>query len=246
VLPNIRGALSLAGLLGPAVLRAVAIAGLLYWGASVWEKHAGHDQINFVAKLLIKGNLRKVGALVATVLPDTFDNIFGKRPVSGRFICRSVLATALFWISLLTIRNPRPGSWHLGTFESHFDFNFGFVLCMVFVDWISLIKARWLINVIITRNHTLLSALQFVCVDVAASYALTFIVPVALYFTLLLPMHGVSSDYILRMFVEWLWYFEPLRDYLFHRSENIHLLTVTVPTTLLTSAWTLLLLSGVS
>ena len=34
----------------------------------------------------------------------------------------------------------------------------------------------------------------------------------------------------------------PITDYLFHHSQNIHLITVASPSTLLTSLWTMLLL----
>ena len=104
----------------------------------------------------------------------------------------------------------------------------------------SLAKARLLISWIVTRSYTLAATLVFFCIDVALSYLLPLILAIALPFV----MYGVTG-HIPRFVGEWV-RLVPLTDYLFHHSENIHIITVTVPTTLLTSTWTFLLfISGI-
>jgi hypothetical protein len=222
---------------------AFAFAYFLVLGAKLYEQDARRERLKDVADLMNSGSMTNFGKLVATLVPQIFERIFGSKPFSWKFISRSCLATTIFWIILLSIRNPNPEAWQIGTFYSHRVYNTIFLFSMYVVDWISLIKARLLIRVIIARHYTLAATLRFVCIDVAVSYLLPFVLLVMLSFTPVSPGYR-SSNYIQTMFVEYVLRIRPLRDYLLHHSENIHFLTVAVPTTLLTSAWTILLLTS--
>lgn len=183
------------------------------------------------------GSVTNFGKLVATLVPQIFERIFGSRPFIWKFISRSFLATTIFWILLLAIRNPKLGTWHLGTFPGHYVYNMIFLISMYIVDWVSLIKARFLIKVVIARHSTLAATLRFVCIDIVVSFLLPLVLLIILSFTPVGPRHSVGT-----LFVDYVLNLRPLTDYLFHSGENVHFITVAIPTTLLTSAWTILLL----
>jgi hypothetical protein len=208
--------------------------------AKLYEADASEAALKDVSHLLINGNLTNLGTLVARLVPKIFDRVF--RPnVIWQFILRSMLVTTIVWIILLMIRNPHPFAWQLRTFSSHRIYNTIFILFMYAVDIISLVKARILINLILMHYYTLAATIAFVCIDVAISYLLPLVLFLILAFTPISPLYGAVASYKIGLFVEFVLSFRSITDYLYHQSQNIHLITVVNPSTLFTSAWTMLL-----
>jgi hypothetical protein len=192
---------------------ATAVAGVLYSVAKIYEKDASESALRDFSNLLRSGNLTNLGKLINGAIPRVFDNFFGTKPFSWKFISGSFLATTIFWLLLLFVRNPKPETWQLGTFYSHNTFNVIFLASMYIVDWISLCKARLLIRVIISHRNSLWATLQFVCVDIALSYVLPFCLLIMLSFTPVSSWYNVSIynhlDYIRVMYLEHFVLFSP-------------------------------------
>lgn len=55
------------------------------------------------------------------------------------------------------------------------------------------------------------------------------------------PLYEAVASYKIEVFVEDFLRLRPITDYLYHESQNIHLITVVSPSTLFTSSWTVLL-----
>src|SRR5215470_11287631 len=85
---------------------AIALAVGLVRGAGALEKDASEAALKYVSGLLTRGGLTSFGKLGATLVPTIFDKIFGSRPLSYKFISRSLLATTLFWLTLLVLKHP--------------------------------------------------------------------------------------------------------------------------------------------
>jgi hypothetical protein len=77
---------------------AIALAVGLVRGAKALEKDATEHALKYVSGLLIGGSVADFGKLGATLIPIIFDRIFGSRPLSYKFISRSLLATTVFWL----------------------------------------------------------------------------------------------------------------------------------------------------
>ena len=129
--------------LGPQVKIAIALAGVLYWRAWVHERRASESELRFISNLLINRSFTNLGKLVAHSVPKIFDRVFHPN-VIWQFIWRSVVASTISWAILLTIGNPHPFAWQLGTFSSHRLYNTFFVILMYCVDIVSLWKTHLL------------------------------------------------------------------------------------------------------
>jgi hypothetical protein len=97
ILRKIQSALAPLGL--PA--GAFAFAYFLVLGAKLYEQDARRERLKDVADLMNSGSVTNFGKLVATLVPQIFERIFGSKPFSWKFISRSCLATTIFWIILL-------------------------------------------------------------------------------------------------------------------------------------------------
>jgi hypothetical protein len=144
-----------------------------------------------LASWLISGNVTRVGEVVAHLVPTIFERWFGPKPLSVKFILTSFFTTAVFWILLLILRNEHPDVWRLGTYPSNHLYNTVVVLSMFIVDWVSLIKARLLVNKIL-RIYTLSAAIKFVCIDIVISYFLPLVILIILSFIPISPMYAAS------------------------------------------------------
>jgi hypothetical protein len=148
---------------------AIALAIGLVRGARTLEKDASDRALKYVSGLLIGGDATSFGKIGATLVPAIFDRIFGSRPLSYKFISRSLLAPTLFWIILLAVKHPNwRGVWN----DLITNDMYRLLIPWFIVDWISLVKARFLIKVILIRSHTLLFTTLFVSVDLLISYLL--------------------------------------------------------------------------
>jgi hypothetical protein len=139
------GILSWFGLLAGAVA-------LAYWlpkGADWVEADAKEERLKYISELLKKG-LTSFGPLGALVVPFVFDKIFGSRPISFKFISRSILASILFWLILILVKRP---DWRL-IWNLEFANQPGIPLgvpIMLFIDWVSLTKARFILNSMVSN-----------------------------------------------------------------------------------------------
>src|SRR5215469_11102092 len=138
---------------------AIALAVGLVRGARALEKDASEPALKYVADLLTRGGLSNLGKLGAALVPALFDRIFGSSPLSYKFISRSLLATTLFWVTLLEIKHPNWAHVWDALITQHMYMLF--VPAWYIVDWVSLIKARLLIRLIIKQKRTLSVVLFF-------------------------------------------------------------------------------------
>jgi hypothetical protein len=74
-------------------------------GAKALETGANPQALKYVSGLLTEGNLRNIGKAGAGLVPFVFDKVFGSRPLSFRFISRSITATTIFWLVLLELKH---------------------------------------------------------------------------------------------------------------------------------------------
>jgi hypothetical protein len=68
----------------PATAMALAVG--LVRGARALESDANPDALKYVAGLLTAGDLASFGKLGPTVIPFIFEGVFGRNPLSFRFI----------------------------------------------------------------------------------------------------------------------------------------------------------------
>jgi hypothetical protein len=241
---------------------AIALAVGLVRGARALEKDASEPALKYVSSLLIAGGIRSFGKLGATLVPAIFDRIFGPRPFRYKFISRSFVATTLFWLILLGAKHPnwsnvvplgearfigvnypyfytgRLGGWKLILPV--------FICLWYIIDWASLVKARALMNVMITRQNYLLFLNLFVLLDVVTSYLLTAFVMIVniVWLSYFYPPYGnITSEFmtfLLSYYSNYYLHLSPITGYLSETADHISLYDVLIPSTLLTSVWTLL------
>jgi hypothetical protein len=222
-----------------AVLLAILLAvnWFLVREAKAYEADASKGDLEYIKNLMMNGNTANLAKLVAKVVPELFDRIFGSTSTSRRSIWRSCVATTILCVILMLIRHPSP--WHLGTFYTHSVYNWVFVLSMYIFNWISLVKERFLLDRIL-RNHTLAAILGFVVIDGAVSYLLPLALLIIISFTPLSPMYGVPGH--IQFYVEGFVRLIPIKQYLYHSGQDIHLITAMPLTPLLTSVWTTIMI----
>ena len=100
------------------------------------------------------------------------------------------------------------------------------------LDWISLMKARFVIN-IISNKYALLSTMLYVIIDITLSFSLIILL-IAFNISISVILDNWHNETTMRSVA--------VLDYLSVNRDDITLLDVVVPSTLLTSVWALLLL----
>jgi len=221
----------------------LAVGWFLIRAAKAYEADASTGDLEYVTNLLMSGRLINFGRLIANVLPNIFDRLFGSNLISPLFIWKSFIATSLFWIILVLFRHPSP--LDLGAYSSHHVYNWVFVILMYPTTWVALVKTRFLLGVML-RTHKLtailgvvvidaVTTLALVVIDAIISYVLPFLIVMGLSFTPLSPMYGVSGH--IQFYVDVLRSLTTIKDYLTHHSQNIHLITAIQLSPLLTSVW---------
>lgn len=220
----------------------LALAYGLVRGAGALEKDASDSALAYLSALLFGGNksLRASAELGSAIIPIIFDRIFGPKPVSFKFISRSILASSFFWLFLLALKRA---DWKtaFSDFYSGSPYTavvIGLIVVWYTLDWLSLCKAKLLIRVV-SRRLGSVSALLFFVLDVALSFVLS-IICAGLYIGFLVALRELSADeaiFSLRQLVE----LDPVRDYINAAPRSVTISDVIVPSTLFTSVWTFLL-----
>ena len=220
---------------------AVGLATGLVRGATALEKDANPQALKYVSGLLTGGNIKNIGKASAGLVPIVFDKVFGPKPFSIRFISRSIAATTLFWLILLLLRHA---DWQdqMDAFTQTWDIAVTLIVLWYILDWLSLLKAKLIMGMISTRNAITTSFL-FLTLDIILSYGLAYafsvlfiaIYYVALedqisYFSALESLKSTTQEYSNMSAI-----------FSYFSETRIDLGNVIVPSTMLTSVWTLLL-----
>jgi len=234
---------------------AVALAVGIVQGAKFLEKDANPQALQYVSTLIQKGNLADIGKVGASLVPFMFDKTFGRNPFSFQFISRSIVATTVFWLILLILKHP---NWTI--LENYLLFDFyryiSLLIPLWFVlDWLSLVKGRFFITRVSQRRPAT-SSLSFVIIDTSCSYILALFATVLIslfyynfYSTNIIPsMIPLYVDGPERRFVDLILFpllsdyarLIPLKRYIYMDPTFMKLDFVVVPSTMLTSVWTLL------
>jgi hypothetical protein len=221
---------------------AIGLATGLVRGAKALEKDANPQALTYVSDLLTKGDLQNIGKAGASLVPVVFNKVFGSKPFSFRFISRSVIATTLFWLLLLLLRHA---SWITLIEDVARFWNFYIFLIPLWyiVDYLSLLKAKFLITVIL-QKYAVVTSIAFLLVDVSLSYALSYLVRIIVQATNMLYFNDVYGTFFvlgLKLTTNEFLEFRAITDYFTVSSDNVTLTAVIVPSTLLTSVWTFLL-----
>ena len=141
---------------------AVALAVGLVRGAKVLETDANPRALKYVSDLLTGGDLKNIGKAGAGLVPFIFDKIFGPRPLSFRFITRSIIATTLFWLILLLLKHA---DWKTQITNILNVSGVATISVPAFyvLDAVSLLKAKLLMSMISVR-YAILTSFCFLCV----------------------------------------------------------------------------------
>ena len=211
--------------------------------ARVVEKGLSEAFTKYLSDLLISGNTKAIGIWVQ-LAPMLFNRVFGKSPLSAKFILNSVLATTFTWIVLLMLKSPSAASFwfDLSTRPSYHIT----IPMMYVVDWLSLVKTRYIINRL-SQKYAASSVCLFFVIDLIVSYLLPELAIVML--TLILSVitfyvSPSSREYLSQTFLVFYHNFfayislGPLfTDYLEKYGGSIQLYDVFVPSTLFTTVW---------
>jgi hypothetical protein len=210
---------------------AVALGYGLVKGADALEADASADALKSISGLLKRGPLTGFGALGATVVPLIFDKVFGQRPLSFKFIYRSVLISILFWVILIFLKHPNWGEI-ISSGLRYGEFIWISLPVALMLDWLSLTKARIILNHMITSGK-LARTLSFVAADLVATYLLMLLLWLPI--TLFTDRNHYPFDNFF-MF--------PLAaiDFYSEHKNILYLPSVFVPSTMLTSIWVILFL----
>lgn len=222
---------------------AVALAVGVVQGAKFLERDASDRALKLFSNFITEGNLADVGKAGASLVPFAFNRIFGARPLSARFIVTSICASTLFWLLLTLAKHP---NWH-NTLWQLYDLHRYYAIvipCFYIADWASLAKAKYLMRIISQRN-AIGSSLLFLCVDIMCSYALSFTADMVASVINNPKILGAMWSLIIATESSYV-NFAVVTAYFSARSEFFGILYVLTPSTLLTSAWALILfLSGI-
>ncbi len=214
---------------------ALGLAVALVRGAKALEEDASKPALKYVSDLLKNSGVVGAGKIWLTLIPVIFERIFGSRPFSAKFFGRSIGATTLFWLILLAVRHP---DWdHVWRNLTGGPVAGGLLVIALWygIDWLSLFKAKWLIDGI-SRKHTLSAVLLFFLLDLFLSFSLPMI-PALI--AVALNDHGLTLSRIPHFLYEY-FTLNPLRQYFSADSKQLGLGYVVIPSTLLTSVWTFL------
>ncbi len=223
----------------------VTLAYGLVRGAKSLERDASAPALKFLASLLKEGSLADFGKAGATLVPFVFDKIFGTRPFSLKFIARSFLATSFFWLLLLFLKRDSPAQiWGEVKLSFLADY-YWLYLGWYFVDWLSLVKARAILK-LLGRSATLVSGALFFVIDISLSLALTALALLLFSEWQTFDMLGYFSPdpggILASIWSQWFSGLGFATRYLDAPMGRATIDFVMVPSTLLTSVWTLLFL----
>jgi hypothetical protein len=223
---------------------AVALAVGLVRGARALETDANPQALKYVARLLIDRNFATFGRLGPTLIPLIFDRVFGSHPLSWKFILRSMLATTIFWICLGLIKNLSWSDIKMDFQESGDTYVFIFPIFYLF-DWISLIKARLILRLLL-KSHAAGAGLVFLVIDVVCSYAIAYFAIIIFALTYwFYSLHELMSQNEFQILLDSFINLGALYHYLDLSGNAFNPRGVVVPSTMLTSIWTfLLIISG--
>jgi hypothetical protein len=146
------------------------LAAGLVRAAKFVEKDTSDRALHLVSDLLANGDLRNIGKAGARLAPFVFDKIFGSKLFSFRFISRSVIATTLFWLLLLLLKQVELQNLIEGTVSDWVALVIVVPLWYI-LDWLSLAKAKFLMTMISAR-YSVISSCFFLCIDILKSYVL--------------------------------------------------------------------------
>jgi hypothetical protein len=224
-----------------APVTATALAIGLVRGARALETDANPHALKYVAGLLTAGDLASFGKLGPALIPFIFDRVFGPNPFRLKFISRSILATTIFWISLEFIRGV---TWlDIKTdFHDKGDMYPFLILSFYIFDWLSLIKARFIIH-FLSQRYAIISGVGFLIIDLLCSYLLAFFAILVFSWTYWLYALGELMPWSqFGLFVNNFIHLGALRHYLGFSEQEFSPIAVVVPSTMLTSLWTVLLI----
>jgi hypothetical protein len=219
---------------------AIALAIGMVRGAGALEKDASEAALKYISGLLMKGSLVSFGKVGAAYIPMIFDRIFGKNPLSARFIFRSMLATVLFWALLLILKRA---DWNY-VFSDIVTHNIYIVLIPLWyiLDWVSLVKARFFLGWM-AKGYPLILTFSLCLVDIAISIILSaifmFFVELGSDFVDGLGFEYLRLDlrYAVRLDALWVFFSIPQKD--------ADLSAVVSLSTLMTSVWTVLIILSI-
>jgi hypothetical protein len=146
--------------------KAMALAYGLVKGADALEADAKEERLKEISALLKERSFTSLGKLGASVVPFVFEKIFGSRVFSVKFISRSIFASVLFWLILLSVKGF-PILWILRALKP--DFDVWIVATILFVDWLSLVKAKFLLDVM-SKINPIFWIVVFVAADITLTY----------------------------------------------------------------------------
>jgi hypothetical protein len=225
---------------------ALGVATGLVRGAKALERDANEEALKYVSKLLLRREIGQIGNVPATLIPLVFDRIFGPNPLSIKFVSRSVIATIIFWSILLFVKH-----FYWSNLLREINLTILWLIpAWLLVDWVSLAKARFFLKLLPHRRPIMFSFMFFVF-DLSASYVLSLLFLV-LYLIVSQEIIGlINKDDFLQtivyiwtniqiVFLAWL-NLHPFSQYINMPSENFNINFVFIPSTMLTTIWTLFL-----
>jgi hypothetical protein len=222
---------------------AIGVAVGLVRGARALEKDANEAALRYVSCLLIGGGIGSVGKVGPTLVPVIFDGIFGQRPISVKFFTRSVLATTLFWFLLLTAKHP---NWNEIWQSTIRPATFILIPSWYILDWLSLVKARFIIK-LMSQKYAIISSAIFLFIDVSVSFFLPIIFLVVLscicQMLQIIEYYDTWGRYFfeVKIFVEGYLDLNPIFALYIFADSITKLQSVIIPSTLLTSTWVFLI-----
>jgi hypothetical protein len=221
---------------------ATALAVGLVRGAKALETDANPRALRYVSDLLTEGDLKNIGKAGAGLVPFVFDKIFGSRPLSFRFITRSIIATSLFWIVLLLLRHA---DWKTQITRILDVWGVAMISIPLFyaLDFLSLLKAKSLLPMI-SERYAIITSFCFLCIDIIFSYTLAFValtIAGILYGFFYKHFSFTYAFSILKLVFGHYFEFGVVLSYFSKPAKEVILSDVIVPSTMLTSVWTFLL-----
>jgi hypothetical protein len=205
---------------------------LAYWlvkGAGAIEADMREERRKDISDLLKEHSFTSLGRLGGSIVPFVFEKIFGSKVLGFKFVTRSILASILFWVVLLGVKHARVSV----IFHDITTFTWPFIPVILFVDWLSLAKSKLIISVMAKRVTFYWNAIFLVC-DVGATLLLLM---VAAYLSVFMVLLVAEYDSNIVLFVGWI----RLSSRYLQVSDVHSLSQVWAPSTMLTSAWVVLL-----